>query len=109
WLAYSPDGVLGLMWRSNLPGPGPTFRFNVWAATSNDGGGTFSKPLKISTAPSPAPDPTVTIAGIDVADDFSYITLDQQYAYIGWADWRPGDRSGFFSRVDLRAFKHPRG
>jgi hypothetical protein len=101
WMASSPDGVIGLMWRTNQPGAGPTFPYNIWAATSDDGGATFSAPIQISTANSPAPDPAYL-----GSDDFSYITLSHQDAFIGWADWRPGDRTGYFSAVKLQAFSH---
>jgi hypothetical protein len=101
WMAISPDGVIGLMWRSNQPGPGPTFPYNVWAAISTDGGTTFSPPLEISSSNSPAPDPAYL-----GSDDFSFIALDHQDAFIGWADWRPGERAGYFSTVKLQAFTH---
>jgi len=102
WMAYSPDGVLGLAWRSNEPGPGPTFPYNVWAATSHDGGATFSPPLKLSTATSPAPDPQ-----LDGLDCCSFIALSRQAAFVVWADWRPGEGSAFFSAIKLQAFDFP--
>jgi hypothetical protein len=107
-LAYSPDGVLGLMWR-NWTGTPNSSPYNVWAATSNDEGQTFSAPLEISQplnvngsvqTDSPTPDPSWLFF-----DDDSYITMNNQYAFIAWGDWRPGDRSGFFSAVKLEAFK----
>jgi hypothetical protein len=106
-MAYSPHGVLGLMWRTNQPGPGPTFPYNVWAAitddreTSDDNRGAFSEPLEVSTADSPAPDPTQL-----AVDDFSFLTLDREDLFVAWADWRPGEMSGFFSAVKLQAFRH---
>jgi hypothetical protein len=102
WMAYSPNGTLGLMWKTNQPGPGPTFPYSVWAAISKDGGATFNKPLKISTADSPAPDARPFGNG---GDDFSFITLNDETAYVAWADWRPVERAGFISAIDLRAFK----
>jgi hypothetical protein len=99
WMAYSPDGVLGLAWRSNEPGPGPTFPYNVWAAASHDGGMTFSPPLKVSTATSPAPDPQ-----LDGLDCCSSIALSRQAAFVTWGDWRPGENSIFFSAIKLQAF-----
>jgi hypothetical protein len=83
-------------------GDPPSTPYTVWAAISYDGGATFSNPLEISTAPSPAQSATTN----DFADDDSFISLDGQHAYIAWADWRPGDRSGFFSDVKLQAFIH---
>ena len=102
WMAYSPKGVLGLMWKTNQPGSGPTFPFSVFAAISNDGGATFSKPLKVTTADSPAPDPRPFGNG---GDDFSFIALSEEAAYVAWADWRPAERAGFVSVIDLRSFK----
>lgn len=138
WMAYSPTGVLGLMWQTNvssapapaggglpaalaesvleaLPEPlregveaqaaGPPSPYNVWAATSRDGGATFSEPLKISKADSPAPQPFLPYG---IGDDFSFIALSGTHAFVGWADYRPGDRQGFFSAVDLDAFARNR-
>jgi len=76
--------------------------YNVWATISDDEGATFSQPLKISSADSPGEDPALPFG----FDDLSDINLNDQYAFIAWADWRPGDRSGYFSAVKLQAFRH---
>ena len=116
WMAYSPNGVLGIMSRTRQPvsgqappapapggfGAGPVTPYNVWAAISRDGGATFSEPLKVSSADSPAPQGG-TMG--NSADDYSSITLDREYAYVSWADWRPGERSAFFRAIKLDAFK----
>jgi hypothetical protein len=134
WMAYSPQGVLGLMWQTNVntaPAPpsgglpaalpesglealpehvretieqqaaGPPSPYNVWAAVSRDGGATFGAPLKVSKKDSPAPQEFLPFG---IGDDFSFITLSATHAYVGWADYRSGDRQGFFSAVDLDAF-----
>ncbi len=97
WINYSPYGTLGLMWRSNDSSPGGPYK--VFAARSNDQGVTWSDPLQVGAASSPAPDPTQV-----ALDDESMITLDNQAAFIAWGDWRPGDVQGFFSAVKLQAF-----
>lgn len=125
WLNYSPTGMLGLMWRSIQAPPSPppapsgpsapgaaagrlTFGnqqpmpYNVWAAISRDGGGTFSEPLKVSAADSPAGRPGAA------GDDYSHIVLDRDYAYVGWPDWRPGERQGFFRAIPLSEFRPKR-
>jgi hypothetical protein len=127
WLAYSPKGVLGLMWQTNVNGgpgasggfpaavpekiPGevedqaaaPASPYRVWAAISTDGGTTFSAALAVSKRDSPAPQTPLLPFGI--GDDFSFVTLSGTHAYVAWADYRPGDRQAFFSAIDLRAFK----
>jgi hypothetical protein len=94
---FRDHGILGLMWRSNDSSPGGPYK--VFAAISNDHGLTWSDPLQVSTASSPAPDPTQV-----ALDDESMIVLDKQDAFIAWADWRPGDVQGFFSAVKLQRF-----
>jgi hypothetical protein len=39
-----------------------------------------------------------------VGDEFSFLALSRTHAFVGWADDRPGDRSGFFAAVKLQAF-----
>jgi hypothetical protein len=110
WIAYSPDGLLGLMWRTwqSTPNASP---YNVWAATSSDGGMTFSEPLEVSNGNSAAPYPG--LPGIPTfADDFSFITLTRQGVFVAWADWRTNDqegnpaRQGFISIIKPQAFTH---
>ncbi len=105
WMAYGPDGTLGLMWRT-WTGAANTSSYNVWAAISFDGGSNFTKPLEVSNGDSPPPNSALTFPTF--ADDFSNITLDRQDAFIAWADWRPGggtQRQGFISEVKLQAFE----
>ncbi len=103
WMSYSPQGVLGLMWRSHtVAGDSETLPYQVYAAISRDEGVTFSAPLRISTAVSPGPDPLM----LEGTDDTSMITLNGDDAYIAWGDWRNGDVAGYFSAVKLQAFNH---
>jgi hypothetical protein len=117
WINYSPEGVLGLAWRSVLPGPPtttsnanpaaeaaagrPLGRYTVWAAISHDSGATFSQPLRISSAASPAPDPNMTGG----TDDLSFLAVSKREVLVGWGDWRPGDLAGYFASVKLQAFR----
>ncbi len=110
---FSQDGkTLGIMWRTRQSqaaeparpqmGPEAQGAFNVWAAISRDGGATFSKALKISTADSPAPPgPPQANSG----DDYSGIALAGKNVYVGWADWRSGNRAGYIGIAPLKAFK----
>ena len=83
--------------------PAPPGSYQVWAAVSNDSGKSFSLPLRISSAPSPPPDPNM----LGGTDDTSVVALSNQDVFVGWGDWRPGDVAGFFSAVKLQAFHYP--
>jgi hypothetical protein len=98
-MSSSPSGVVGLMWRTTQPGGG----YNIWAAISDDEGATFTEPLQVSHGTSPPNEPSVMG---NFTDDLSDITLDDRAAFIGWGDWRPGDRSGYLGIVKLDAFRH---
>jgi hypothetical protein len=115
-MAYSGKGVLGIMWQTAQsppgqaavaapaggPGGGPAFPYNVWAAISRDGGASFSAPLKISSADSPAP-PSDPFG--NAGDDYSAIAVSGDHVYVTWADWRSQERASFFRDVALEEFK----
>lgn len=87
WLAYSPDGVLGAMWRTQYSDG----TYDAWAAVSHDGGSTFGSPIRISSAKSPAY-PAYYAAG----DDFSTVTLTPSFLYAGWGDSRSGHLDAWY-------------
>jgi hypothetical protein len=99
WLAYSPKGDLGLIWKTRVGAPGS---FTVWATMSFDGGRTFARPLQVSSRPSPpAPD------NPGVGDDFAFVTFSTDAMHVAWGgDWRPGERQGFYAQLKPSAFKH---
>ena len=82
WLAFSPNGTLGVMGRSTTSNGSQ----DVHAAFSFDGGQHFTPPIQANRKPSP-PLPPGTLS---LYDDLSWITLSDQYAYVGWGDTRPG-------------------
>jgi hypothetical protein len=94
WSNYSPQGFLGVMWRTMYADGS----YDVWSAISR-GGGKFSAPLRVSTALSPGY-PQNYMFG----DDASSIFLDQQFAHIGWGDSRTGDLNAWYGRVPLSAY-----
>lgn len=112
YVGYSPKGEFGLMWRTYEPNPEnptaspPIMPYSVWAAVSKDGGTTFSKPLQVSQANSPAPPSDPNDAFSFVGDHGpSGIALDgHDGVYVVWADWTPGERAIFFSAIDIHAF-----
>ena len=107
WINYSPTGVLGVVWREDY---GPTqqpfglaapvgerlLAQDVFIALSTDGGTTFGSPIRVNTATSPGGDPRQI-----AIDDDSHILLDQQFAYVGWGDWRSGEMEIWFRKVDI--------
>jgi hypothetical protein len=101
WMSYSPTGVLGIMWQVNPPGT--RLPYTVWAAASNDGGATFSNPHEVAQSPSPQLTAIPFIGNL--SDDFSYIALDRNKAFIAYADWQPGDRQGFLTPINIRALE----
>jgi hypothetical protein len=108
WMAYSSDGTLGLMWRTWEASPN-TSPYSVSAATSSNGGASFTAPLEVSNGDSAAPYPGLPLIPT-LGDDFSFITLSKQAAFVAWADWRTNDqignkaRQGFISVIKLQAF-----
>jgi len=127
YVAFSPKGDFGLMWRtyepdSSHPQPAPASRasdpmstmgrgqpypYSVWAAVSRDGGATFSRPLKVSKANSPAAPDDPNDAFRIVGDHGpSGMAIDGYGGvHVVWADWTPGERAIFLSSIDIGAFK----
>jgi hypothetical protein len=108
WIAISPQGRIGVFWRTAFP-PFATGSFlqpgtqNVYVALSRDG--TFSAPTQINAQPSPPPDPTQI-----AQDDVSWVSLTNKNVYAAWGDWRPtlgnpkGDLNSWIGRVPFAAF-----
>lgn len=99
-IAYSPKGVLAVMWLAvNEDGT-----YTAWSNASHDGGGTFGKQIQVSTAPSPAR-PTIKYRGNNWdGDDLSTIAVDNDFAHIVWADGRAGFLGAWYARVPLTSY-----
>lgn len=67
---------------------------------------TFSKPLKISKANSPAPpnDPNDHFSFVGDHGPSGIALDDAGGVYVVWADWTPGERAIFFSAINSEAF-----
>ncbi len=102
WLAYSLQGVLGLMWQNNPPGTGQPY--GVFAAISYDGGTHFSLPLQVGSSPAPQPGEFG-----NSGDDFSFINIHGDDVFVAWAGWQPVERQGFLTTVKLQAFRFGHG
>ena len=101
-LEFSRFGSLGLVWRAYYADGSLDF----WAALSNDGGHTFSAPLRISHARSPGPDYYRNTGNF--GDDFDGIAMDKENMYMVWAENRSGFQGVWFGRAPLAAFQFPR-
>jgi hypothetical protein len=126
YVAMSPKGEFGLMWRTHESDPskphapdsaasreplsemgrGPSLPFSVWAVVSKDGGATFSQPLKISKANSPAPPDDPNDAFRIVGDHGpSGMAIDGfGGVHVVWADWTPGERAIYLSSINIKSF-----
>jgi hypothetical protein len=101
WLAYSRDGVLGLMWRAIYPDR----TYDIWASVSRDAGKTFSEALRISHGKSPATD--YYRNGGNFGDDIQDLSMDKESMHLVWGDYRAGFLGVWYGRVALSSFKMP--
>ncbi len=93
WLSYGPHGQLLLVWRTWLGSP-DTAPYDVWLAVGRDQGrrgAVFGAPIRISSLSAAYP------PGYTAGDDFSWVTADQKYIYVGWGDSR--DATGQFTEA----------
>ena len=98
-LEFSRDGVLGLMWRA-IYSDGT---FDIWAVISRDSGKTYSKPLRVSHARSPARDAFRDGGGF--GDDIQDLSMDKETLHLVWGDSRAGFQGVFYGKVRLSAFE----
>jgi hypothetical protein len=104
WIAYSPTGALGVLWRENYGfqppsgGPDPLGPQDVFVAMSADGGSRFSKSVRVNTAAAPSRDPRQFLG-----DDISDLILGKHYAFAVWGDWRSGELETWFRKVPIPA------
>lgn len=98
-LEFSRDGVLGLMWRANYADAS----FDIWAVISRDSGKSYSQPLRVSHAKSPARDAFRDGGGF--GDDIQDLSLDKETMHLVWGDSRAGFQGVWYGRVLLSAFE----
>jgi hypothetical protein len=132
WMAYSPQGVLGITWRTNQPDPdaGLVNRAAVTEDADSTSCPVDDDPNNFDPCDPPFPynvwaaisnnngasfsQPLEISTGNSPApdpkqvatDDTSNINLDGQDAFVAWGDWRPGEMTGYFSTIKLQAFNH---
>lgn len=96
WMDFGPKGYLGVMWR--------TTAVDAFSVVSFDHGRSFSAPVKVNRETVPA-----AHAG-PPGDRWSWIALDDKYAYVTWSDGRDNDLTeldAIFSRVPLSLYRKP--
>jgi hypothetical protein len=96
---FSRDGVIGLMWRAVYADG----TYDIWAAISRDSGATYSRPLRVSHAKSPARDAFRDGGGF--GDDIQDLSMDKQTMHVVWGDSRAGFQGVWYGRVQLSAFE----
>jgi hypothetical protein len=97
---YSQSGLLALVWRAVYQDG----TYDIWSSISKDAGKTFSNPVRISHAKSPATDPI----RVGANDDISDIAIDNQNIHVVWGDYRPGFEGVFYGRVAISAYEFSR-
>jgi hypothetical protein len=120
--AYSDKAVMAASWQAVYPEVGPTTgrggqrgwhdvwqyvdlpaRFEIWSATSRDGGKTFSPPLRVSTAPSPGVSRRRSMRNL--GREYNSVAVDNDFVHMTWFDDRAGFRATWYGRVPLADFK----
>jgi hypothetical protein len=107
WMDYSLGGVLGLVWRTHEGAPFPALApYSIWSAISDDGGQTFKVLKANSGSPAAKTAPFLGMSG-NIGQDRSAIALSDegQRVYVGWGDWRTGERNVFFSAIKYQTFE----
>jgi hypothetical protein len=99
-IGYSPRGDLAAMWLAvNQDGT-----YSVWSSAMRDGQSSFSAPVHVSQAQSPAR-ATIKYRGNNWdGDDLSSIAVDKDYVHIVWADGRAGFLGAWYARVPLSSY-----
>jgi hypothetical protein len=99
WIEFGSDGALGVTWRGITTRDGREM-VDAYAAVSFDSGRTFSAPVRVNRESHPWGD------GGPPADDWSGITLDDEYAFVTWVDVRSGATGdAILARVPLSVFR----
>jgi len=81
WCDFSANGKLTVAWRDRRNGGiGDTARWELYTATSSDGGASFSKNLRISDAPS-------NYNQITKGNDFIGVVADSGKMHFVWGDY----------------------
>jgi hypothetical protein len=98
WLEYSRKGPLALVWRAIYADR----TYDIWSSLSQDGGTSFSAPIRVSHAVSPGSNPARN-AGL-FGDDIQDVVLDDRNVHMVWGDSRSGFQAVWYGRVPIEAY-----
>ena len=93
WIAYSPNGALGVRWRSRHSDGS----FDVDAAVSRNGGTTWGNPVRLTGARGPSPSSGPALPGDDCACN---LHLTNTRLLTTWGDTTTGNRELWFGSFD---------
>ena len=95
WSSYSLSGKLAIAWRDRRRhGSGTSVPFDIYAAVSNDGGASFGRNERLSSASSALP-PLIC------CNSFLGVALSNDDLAVNWGDYRSGDWDIYFQRNSL--------
>ena len=101
WLSFGPSGQLALVWRTWEGTPNlSTTPYDVLVAAGRvkgANGAVFTNPVELGS-------PAAPFGSGGGGDDFSYVTVDNQYVHLAWGDSRSGLTQVEYARIPLSAF-----
>ncbi len=97
-ICLSRKGLLALVWRAIYA----VRTYDSWSSLSRDGGRTFSAPVRVSHALSPATIPARN-AGL-FGDDIQHLVIDDENVHMVWGDSRAGFQAVWYGRVPIPAY-----
>jgi len=102
WIAAKPDGTIDVAWYDKRLDPANDQQWDVYLATSIDGGMSFLPNVRVSDQSFAAPNPFAPAqpAGFPWLGEYLGLAVDNRFAYIGFTA-STGDAAGdvFFDRI----------
>jgi len=100
-ISFSSRGDLAVMWLAVHRDRS----YEAWSAVSRDGARHFSRPLRVSSGPSPPRSAIESRGNNWDGDDLSSLAVDDDFVHIVWADGRAGFLGAWYAQVPLSSFR----